>query len=113
MSEPQLTLFEHVFRHALGMTMPRPPRARGSDTSSDAADSIEPIAPLLRERVLNIIKTAGPMGLTCDECEAVLGMRHQTVSARVTELRNETRIVDSGQRRPTRSGRKATVWVAV
>ena len=86
--------------------------ARGSDTSAAAAISVERDGPRLRELVLFTIRAAGARGLTCDELELHLNMRHQTVSARVYELREGEWIRDSGERRLTRSNRKAVVWVA-
>lgn len=88
------------------------PYAKGSDTSADAARSMVNDAPRLRELVLFTVRAAGDRGLTCDEIELHLDMRHQTISARVHELRNGEWIRDSGQRRLTRSNRKAIVWVA-
>jgi transposase len=83
--------------------------ARGSDTSAAAALSVD--GPKLRELVLFTIRASGHRGMTCDEIEQILDMRHQTISARVNELRNGGWIVDSGIRRPTRSNRNAVVWV--
>jgi hypothetical protein len=90
------------------------PYARGSDTSREAAESIEPSAGTLRRMVLDEIAKVGPHGHTCDEIEALLDLRHQTASARVYELHRAIPplIVDSGRRRLTRSGRKAVVWIA-
>ena len=81
----------------------------GSDTSQEAAESIAKDTNRLRALVLEEIRDAG--GLTCDEIEARLEMRHQTCSARVHELMAAGRIRDSGMRRKTRSGRNAVVWV--
>ena len=89
--------------------MKNPPYVSDSDTSRAAALSVAPHTPGLREQVLSAIRHA-PDGLTCDDVEALMNLRHQTASARVNELRNDGAIVDSGLRRPTRSGRKATVW---
>ena len=50
------------------------------------------------------------IGLTVDALEQVLQRSHQTVSARVNELRDRGWVVDSGHRRKTRSGRSAIVW---
>lgn len=49
-------------------------------------------------------------GLTSDEIEADLERTHQSISARVNALKNAGWLVDSGQRRATRSGRQAIVW---
>jgi hypothetical protein len=51
-------------------------------------------------------------GLTTDELEQIIDGSHQSVSPRVTELRNEGWIRDSGRKRKTRSGRSAIVWTA-
>lgn len=80
-------------------------------TSHDAAVQIKPEAATLRARVLDTIKAAGDSGATDDEIEQATGLVHQTASARRRELALGGKIVDSGQRRPTRSGRKAIVWV--
>jgi hypothetical protein len=63
--------------------------------------------------VLDYITSRGTFGATCDEAELALGLAHQTCSARFNQLRVELgKIRDSGERRPTRSGRKAAVYVA-
>jgi hypothetical protein len=90
-----------------------PPHAR-TDTSIDAADSIiDSINELQRTILAFILDTEGEdvTGATCDEIEEELGLKHQTASARVRELSQRGLIVDSGDRRPTRSGRQAIVWV--
>lgn len=90
-----------------------PPYARGSDTSKQAAESVKPCTGTLRARVLGFIADRGEYGMICDELEALSGLMHQTASARVNELMKLGAIRDSGRRRKTRSGRKATVWVAL
>jgi len=93
------------------------PHARGSETSRLAAISIEPDTNRMRRAVLETINNAAQYGLTCDEVEVIRGMSHQTTSARICELRNrkdiEPLVIDGAEvRRPTRSGRFATVYVA-
>jgi hypothetical protein len=83
----------------------------GSDTSRDAARSMDPHAGNCRRAILDHIRAA-PDGATCDEIEHALRMRHQNVSARLRELSLEDLVRDSGDRRPTRSGRRARVYVA-
>jgi hypothetical protein len=83
----------------------------GTDTSAAAADSMKRKALLLRERVLESIGARHSEGATCDQIEIALGLTHQTCSARFNELAKAGAIVDSGNRRPTRSGRKAIVYV--
>jgi hypothetical protein len=79
-------------------------------TSEAAAASMRVSANSIRGRVLEAIGTAGERGLTDDEVEATLGLRHQTASARRRELYLLGRIRAVGERR-TRSGRRAKVWV--
>lgn len=61
----------------------------------------------VREEVLDHLRL---QGATCEEIEGWLGRPHQTVAAAVTGLRRQGVIHDSGERRPTRSGRAAIVW---
>jgi hypothetical protein len=89
---------------------PPPPAVRDSPTSVAAGESMAGSAALIRSRVLAYIY--GHYGATCDECEVGLGLRHQTASARCTELCRMGLIVDSGITRKTRSGRAAVVWIA-
>jgi hypothetical protein len=49
-------------------------------------------------------------GMTDDELEVTLKMRHQTVSACRRGLVIKDLVVPTGDTRPTRSGRKANVW---
>ena len=107
-TKDQLQLFE-----AAKADLPlRAPYARGSDTSKAAGRCVEICAGTLRARVLGHIVDRDSYGMTCDELEAVSGLMHQTASARVHELKKLGAIYDSGRRRKTRSGRKATVWLA-
>lgn len=101
-----------LFKEAKSDLPIKVPYARGSDTSKDAAESVEHATGTLRARVLGFIKRSGEYGMTCDEIELLSGLVHQTASARVNELCKLDVIIDSGRRRKTRSGRKATVWVA-
>lgn len=95
-----------------GARYPDTPGHNFRDTSKEAARLIEPKASALRFRIMAEIQVRGSFGATCDELEQAFGMSHQTVSARCRELNMTGKTRDSGQRRPTRSGRKAIVWVA-
>ena len=86
-----------------------PPSVSSSDTSREAAVSMSHVAHALRTKAYNYI--VSHEGATCDEIENALNMRHQTASARVRELVLLGVIVNSGQRRKTRSGRSASVWI--
>lgn len=78
-----------------------------TDTSIAAAVAIQPHSKAIRERVFRLIQH----GLTTDQVEEITGLSHQTASPRVRELAQANRIKDSGERRKTRSGRNAIVWV--
>lgn len=82
----------------------------GDNPESVAAhDSIRPSKAKQRALVLKLIREAGALGMTSDEAEQALGLRHQACSARFTELKAEDAIVEAGRRR-TRSGRMAQAW---
>lgn len=88
-----------------------PPSIHYSQTSMDAATSIKPKAPTLRERVYQAIKNS-PSGLTDEEICLVTLLGPSTARPRRIELAAETppRIRSNGKRK-TVSGRDATVWV--
>jgi len=88
-----------------------PPHS-GPETSRAAAEQIKPAAGKLRRLVYWYIVNQGPAGATDHEVSAGLGLQSDTCRARRVELRDTGHVVDSGQRRPTPSGRGATVWVA-
>lgn len=95
----------------LEISIPAPaPAVRSSDTSVAAGKSIEPHLGRLEFLVLYRIASCPTNGLTCDDVECLEGLSHQTVSARIRRLAQLGRIVDSGLRRKTRSGRAAIVW---
>jgi hypothetical protein len=87
-----------------------PGHVRG-DTSTAAAKSVEISATALRKKVLDYVSSQYD-GVTCDEVEAKLVMRHQTCSARIRELVMFGQLIDTGRRRQTRSGRSARVYKA-
>jgi hypothetical protein len=93
------------------------PYAKGSQTSKAAAERAEPHAKGDAERVLAFIRSRGKYGATCDECELTLSLRHQTASARINGLRfpkeGPPLIASTTATRPTRSGAKAVVYVAI
>lgn len=94
------------------MATPKAPYIAGSATSKAAALAIEPDLNKLQRMVLNAITAAGADGLTDEEMERRLGLKHVTGSPRRCELVDRDLVVDSGKTRPTSSGSAATVWVA-
>jgi hypothetical protein len=86
-----------------------PPYQKTSQTSKEAADSVVGSADGWRAKVFELVKTNG--GLTMDEAQVILGQKSQTVTPRFRELFLAGLIIKSGERRLTRSGRNADVWV--
>src|SRR5262245_10175682 len=88
------------------------PYVANSETSFDAADAFgSDLAATLRERVYRAIRDSAD-GLTDEEIQRVLEMDGSTERPRRVELLRAQRICDSGERRDTRSGRRAVVWRA-
>jgi len=81
------------------------------DTSREAAAAVETHAAATRRLVLQIVRGAGVRGVTCDEVSAATGRTPNQVSGRFTELARLGLILRSGQRRTTRAGSEAHVWV--
>lgn len=59
--------------------------------------------------VLGAIYDCGQAGATRDEIERMTGLKHQTASARTKGLKDREMIVDTDERRLTRSGHPAAV----
>lgn len=81
------------------------------ETSLMAAIEMLSEASTLQAKVYRVIRDND--GGTDDEIEMLLGLRHQTASARRRELVLLGAVEDSGERRVTSSGRMAIVWRAV
>ena len=89
-----------------------PPAVHGSATSEAAAESIEPKAATLRRKVLDYLRAAGDLGATDEQMQTDLAMPANTQRPRRDELVTGRLVRDSGNTRPTKSGRSAVVWVA-
>ena len=103
----QLSLFDPIRRAA----RPRAPHS-GAGTSEAAARGVEGDAAALRKAVLRFLLQRGSEGATDEEIQQGLGLRGDTQRPRRWELVGAGLVRDSGQRRPTASGRAAVVWVA-
>jgi transcription initiation factor IIE alpha subunit len=81
-------------------------------TSQQALDSIAESLPHLRRQVWEYLLEQGERGATDEEMQDALNMNPSTQRPRRLELleNNPPLIRDSGERRPTKSGRSATVW---
>jgi hypothetical protein len=89
-------------------------RHDAGDTSREAAESAKPHAGKQRELIHFWVKWAGKSeakGMTADELSMLLELPAQSVSARINGLHKDGFIKDSGERRKTRYGRNAIVWV--
>jgi hypothetical protein len=64
----------------------------------------------VRGEIFSLVRLAGARGVTCDEVENRLYLPHQTASARISELVASRVIVQTGEKRPTSTGRKARVY---
>ena len=81
-----------------------------TDTSIEAFVEIQPSVNRLCALILDAIKQSSD-GLTCEQVELQLGMKHQTTSARINELANMTPpLIFKKGKRPNVSGRNAAVW---
>lgn len=69
-------------------------------------------AKALRLRLYDWLVARGAFGATDEEAQDALGMGPSTQRPRRVELVGLGLVYDGGGTRPTRSGRKATVWVA-
>lgn len=89
------------------------PYEKPSKTSKKAARSMVAHAPNQRQRIWEFIHEQGGQGATCDEVEAALDIVHPSCSTRILELRRMGRVEFAEERRKTRSGREAEVYVAL
>ena len=78
------------------------------ETSFDAAESIEGTAAAHKALVFKTLKKIGP--LSSEQIAKVTGLTPLQVMKRVSDLRDGGMVLDSGERRPTVSGRNAAVW---
>jgi len=88
------------------------PYVKHSDTSKAAARQIEDYSPTLRHRVYQYVLSKGEYGATDDEICTDLQITHRTGTARRRELELIDAVYKTDQRRQTRSGRTAGVYVA-
>ena len=92
---------------------PRPimePGYKRAGTSKEAAESMKPTAELLRTRVLESLRIAGPS--TPDEVAKRLNLSVLAVRPRFSELSRAEKIEYTGERRSNDSGRSAKVFRA-
>ena len=103
----------------LPLFLPMPHYVATSDTSYDAAKSIRADISALRRRVLSAVQAA-PQGITCEQLEAITGLKHQTASARLKELQDRGQVdwkidprTGKHRRAVNASGRTAKLYFAL
>ena len=98
------------------------PRARRTDpeTSHEAAESMVEGAASQRAEILRVLRDDHELwmwspscGMTADELDEYIGWRATTAGRRLIELQRLGLVRRTTEKRPTRSGRAAFVWVAV
>jgi hypothetical protein len=88
-----------------------PPAVRGSETSREAAEEIRPHLNRLEAVVLDAVRASGMDGLTDEEGIDATRLSPSTYRPRRVRMVELGRVVDSGRKRATASGRLAVVWV--
>ena len=87
------------------------PYTRGSETSRLAAESVRGKLGRIQRQIYEYVGFTGDQGSTCDEAELALGLSHQTCSARFRELTRRGWLSKTLEKRKTRSGRGARVYI--
>ncbi|NOX54237.1 MAG: hypothetical protein GXP27_07295 [Planctomycetes bacterium] len=106
----QRRLFGREYQRPL-VERSRPGAHNRTDTSRAAAHRRRLKAGTARWTVYQAIAAAGRQGMTIDEIVLETGLLTQTVCGRISELRKDGLIQDSGHQRKTRTGSPAIVWV--
>ena len=88
------------------------PPEEPANPSAAAKASILDKLPELRAKVFEFIKAKGERGCTDEEIQDGLPMEPNTERPRRYELVKMGRVIDSGRRRPLKSGKSGTVWEA-
>lgn len=83
-----------------------------AETGREAAEAINPKLGRLQHMVLKEVKKRGRYGITPEECAAALELERVSVQPRLSELKAQGLVKDSGLRRVNpSSGKRAVVWV--
>ncbi|MFA4972932.1 MAG: hypothetical protein WC683_09980 [bacterium] len=88
-----------------------PPCVSHSVTSVEAAESIDHTRTGGRACLLRFLLDQANHGATDEEMQTATGMNPSTQRPRRCELVEMGKVRDSSNTRPTKSGRKAVVWV--
>lgn len=82
-------------------------------TSQAAAQNALPSSGTKRRQVYDLIMVNMSNGMTADEVQVSTDFSPNTINPTIKGLADDGWIVDSGERRPTRTGNMAIVWVAL
>ena len=88
-----------------------PPHVRHSSTSKAAAKDIKPSAATLRSKLWSWLMAHGPA--TDEEMQLGLPMGQNTQRPRRVELVRMGKVIATGNKSKTKSGKQAIVWQAV
>ena len=83
------------------------------ETSRAAAQMALPSSGTKRRAVYDLIMANLSNGLTADEVQVITDFSPNTINPTIKGLADDGWIHDGGERRPTRTGALAIVWVAV
>ena len=84
------------------------PTQEAIQTSRESRDTLNKHKNKYRQQIYDFIKEHA--GATCDEIETGLKMRHETTSGIIRFLVLDRLLKDSGEKRKTRTGRRAIIW---
>lgn len=78
------------------------------NTSHAAAERAESMASRHKTMVSTVLAEFGP--LSSEQISYLVGLNTLQVMKRISDLRKEHAVIDSGDRLPTQAGRQAAVW---
>jgi hypothetical protein len=81
-------------------------------TSIDAYRSVADAYPAMQDKIFHVTRVSASYGLTLEQMAELSGIKLQSACGARLKLEKEGKIVSSGRKRPTKSGRQAMVWVA-
>lgn len=92
---------------------PDKPPHNATATSRKAAESMKHRRETQQERIVEFLRARGPRGATREELEINLKINGNSLRPRMKELEQQGVVKNSGNKRPTLSGRDAEVFVYV
>lgn len=88
--------------------------AHDPDTSHDAARTAQGLAERHKHIICTVLHLANQgAGLTSQEISAYCSLDYHQVARRISDLKRNGKVVDTGQRRASPGGRQAAVWKLV